>query len=102
MGIMNNSKKYDFLFWVLTILWTGVFTGLGLLALIEKRIYLSMRFGAALHKELHAEVVGWVLLATGLFALAYQLRSSNYLLSSFAVYALYFISLVSYIVIRII
>ena len=97
---MKQDKKYDLLFWVLTLVWTAVFTGLSLLVLIEKQISLSMRFGAALHQGVAAEVVGWLLLATGLFALAYQLRSSNYLLGSYVVYIVYFISLVTYIVVR--
>jgi hypothetical protein len=97
---MKEDKKYDLLFRVLTLVWAAVFTGLGLLALIEKRIVLSMRLGAALHEGVSAEVVGWILVATGLFALAYQLRDSNYLLSSYAVYILYFVSLTIYIVVR--
>ena len=98
---MKNKQKYDLLFWVLSLLWTAVFTGLGLSALIERRIDLVMRFGETHHEGIAAEVVGWILIATGLFGLAYQLRDSNYLLSSFAVYVLYFISLVVYIVLRI-
>ena len=65
-----------------------MFTGLGVIALIEKRIFLVARFHEGLEEGVSVEIVGWIMLATGLVALVYQLRSSNHLLSSFAIYCI--------------
>jgi len=96
---MQHAKKYEVLFWALTLLWTAVFTSLGVIALTQKKIYVVTRFWEGLSQGLAAEITGWVFLATGLAALAYQFRSSNFILSSYAVYILYVISLVIYLVV---